>query len=103
MKDKLHYSCKNCHKLKERSVKKSDLNKIDKNTLKVAVKTHTTESLNISFPINVPLYNRIKKYGQCRIIYCSADMLKRALYIYRENLDIDGITPDRTRPCPSYR
>ena len=101
--DMPYYSCKNCHNLKERSVKKSDINKIDRNILKVAVKTHTTESLNLSFPINIPLYNRIKKYGQCRIIYCSADILKRALYIYRENLDIDSITPDRTKPCPSYR
>lgn len=98
-----HYVCKNCLNLKEKLIKKQDIDKIDRKTIREAIETHTTESLALTFPINLPAYNRIKKSGYCRIIYCSADMLNRALYIYRNNFNIDSIALDKKRPCPKWQ
>jgi len=96
------YTCKNCINLKERLIKKQDIAKIDAKTIQKAIKTHTTESLILTFPINLPAYNRVRKNGRCKIIYCSADMLNRALYIYRDNVDIGTVVPEVV-PCPKYK
>ena len=49
----------------------------------------------------IPLFRSDKKSRRTR--YCCVDMLNRALYIYRNNFNIDSIALDKGRPCPKCK
>ena len=94
----LKYSCKNCSNLKTRIITMNNIKGISKNHILKAIHAHDIFSLSLDFPFNFTVYKRILKYKECKIIYCSANMLKRDLYVYRDNVDI---VPEKY-PCLKY-
>jgi hypothetical protein len=94
------YSCKNCINLKTRLVRKEHIENISREELKVAIRQHNIEALNLLFPFNFTVYKRAMKFGECRIIYCFNGMGIRDVYVYKKN--IQEITPE-IQPCPKYK
>lgn len=94
------YSCKNCINLKTKRITKESLKDIKQEELVRAIKHHETETLGLSFPINLSVYKRVLKYNDCDIVYCSENMLKRNAYISKKNAE--EIFPDIS-PCPQYK
>ena len=96
------YFCPNCRNLKIRVVQKKDLRGLSKYKVNKALRNNDEDALGLSFPLNLATHKRLTKYGMCKIIYCSEDMLSRRLYIYREKLE-GSLTPDKTTPCSKFR
>lgn len=99
----MKYSCLNCHNLKTKVVTRAEIAKISKYRIAKALKERDPDSLDLMFPFNATVYNRIIKDGRCPILYCSERMFNRDLYIYRENLDIASVYPFKNKPCQKYR
>jgi len=97
------YSCKNCANLKTKLITKKRINHISKYKIWNALKKHDVDSLDLLFPFNLTVFKRIMKYGECKILYCSEHLFGRDMYIFRENINLDDITPNKHAPCPKYR
>jgi len=39
-------------------------------------------SIDLGFPINIPVIKRLRRDGRCRIYYCSMSKLPRDVYVY---------------------
>ena len=94
------YSCKNCSNLKSRIVTKENLSHIKKDKIRSALNVHDPDSLGLDFPFNMTVYKRVLKNGECPILYCSERMLKRDLYIDRDNV---AWISCGTAPCSKYK
>lgn len=97
------YSCANCANLKTRTLDRSSLKSFKKERVLAALKKHDVDSLGLDFPFNLTVYKRVTKYGECKIIYCGEHRFNRDLYIFRENFDLDALTPNNNTPCPKYK
>ena len=97
------YSCRNCHNLKAKVITRGDIAGISKNKIARALEERDPDLLDLMFPFNQTVYNRLVKAGKCPILYCSERMFNRDLYIYRENLDIGSIYPYKNKPCQKYK
>src|SRR3989338_1659437 len=97
------YSCKNCANLKTRILTPKSINHLKKKNLTDALRRHEADYLGLNFPFNLTAYKRIKKYKECQIIYCSANMFGRDLYIYRDNVESDKRLVPVVTPCPRYK
>ena len=93
------FTCTNCTNFKTRIVTGGNLGKLPKAKVRSAIRNHDLESLALSFPLNFSAYKKVKRDGECKILFCSQDMLKRDLYIDRDNAG--SIRPE-IRPCPRY-
>ncbi|MFA4889518.1 MAG: hypothetical protein WC628_08120 [Candidatus Omnitrophota bacterium] len=97
------YSCKNCSNLKSRIVTKENLSHIKKDRIYSVLNRDDPDSLGLDFPFNMTVYNRILKDGDCPILYCSERMFNRVLYIHRDNLGLDEVSPNKKAPCLKYK
>jgi len=57
-----------------------------------------------NFPITLALLKVVKKFGICKIFYCSLALLHREVYVRPVDSDykLDQINPIRV-PCPCYK
>ena len=60
----MKYSCQNCHNLKTKVVVKAEIAKINKHKIARALKARDPDSLDLMFPFNQTVYNRIIKDGR---------------------------------------
>lgn len=97
------YSCRNCRNLKTRIITKSSFANRKKDKIRSALGKHDPDSLGLDFPFNMTVYKRVLKDDECKIIYCAEHLFNRDLYIYRENLDLDDLIPNKRRPCIKYK
>lgn len=97
------YSCQNCQNLKQKVVTKSDIGRASKYKIEKALKARDPDSLGLMFPFNLTVYKRVLKDEKCPILYCSERMFNRDLYIYRDNLDLDEVIPNKRVPCLKYK
>ena len=97
------YSCRNCGNLKTRVITKRSLKSLKREKIRKALDIRDTESLGLDFPFNLTADKRVKKYGECKIIYCSEHMLSRDLYIFREHMDLANLSQSEDNPCPRYK
>lgn len=97
------YSCKNCSNLKSRIVTKENLSHIKKDKIRSALNVRDPDSLGMDFPFNVTVYKRVLKDDDCPILYCSERMFNRDLYIHRDNLNLEEVSPNKKAPCLKYR
>jgi len=86
-----------------RTILRTDLGHFTKKKIEDALSRHDTESLGLDFPFNLTTYKRLMKYGECKIIYCSDNMLARDLYIYRKNSDGQNLVYNKNKPCAKYK
>ena len=97
------YSCRNCSNSKIRIITKESLKSLKREKIRKALDARDTESLGLAFPFNLTADKRVKKYGECKIIYCSEHMFSRDLYIFREHMDLDNLAQRENKPCPRYK
>ena len=96
------YSCVNCSNLKEKTITREDLKQFSKYKILKAIRQHNLLALGIQFPMNVNVYKRLRWQRICEIVYCSENLLRRDLYIRRDNFDPKKIYPCAGKPCPRY-
>lgn len=96
------YFCTSCVNLKLKLITKETLGDISKYKIRKAIKEKNIEFLGFEFPFNLTVYNRLRRHGECEIIYCSENLLNRDLYIYRDLLE-NCLTPDKNSPCSKYK
>ena len=97
------YSCRNCRNLKTRIITKSSFANLKRDKIRSALGKHDPDLLGLDFPFNLTVYKRVLKDGECKIIYCSEHLFNRDLYIYRDNMNLNEIIPNKRALCPKYK
>lgn len=93
------FFCKNCFNFKDRTITKKHFPRVSKYKIFKALRQKDVSSFGLPFPFNLTVYKRVKKYGECRIFYCTKYLLKRDLYVDRGN--VAEISCGKT-PCSQY-
>lgn len=92
--------CLNCINFKTRLITKRMIKDALRMKSRVALED---EGDRLGFPLNYIVARNVKKDGQARIYYCSKGMMRRNVYVCKDDKRLSTFCPENPHYCQCYK